>query len=43
MTIDHTARYWAYANPLAEFMSTPWGTAATQTAFDRWTAIESGL
>ncbi len=32
-----------YADILAEFMATPWGTAATQTAFDRWTAIESDL
>ena len=30
-----------YAGILAEFMATPWGTAAAQTAFDRWTAIES--
>ena len=32
-----------YADILAEFMSTSWGKAATQTAFDRWTAIDSGL
>jgi hypothetical protein len=32
-----------YADVLAEFMSTPWGTAAARTAFDRWTVIDSGL